>query len=195
MGHEKRIAVWGLLPEEIDSVAGCLPARGIDIVEVACATDLIAMDWLAILVNADAMGKDDRELLYWFYQEAGEAADALLFYGKDDVPAGLKRFIRTYRSFRDMDKNLKYVLLTAYRKKKNSENYSRILARAIRVLGRIRSRPGITTAALAEELEESPRAIQRSIETLRAAGEFIDYDASCRGWKLSFGKSVLLDEM
>lgn len=193
MNHEKRIATWGLLPEEIDTVAGCLPAKDIDLVEVTCATDLIAMNWLAILVNAEAMEKDDREMLYWFYQEAGEAVDTILFFGEAGVPAGLKRIIRTYHSIQDMGESLKYILLTAYREKKNTENFSKILRRALQVLGNIRANPGITTAALAERLEESPRSIQRSIETLRAAGECIDYDASLRGWKLDIGKSVLLD--
>lgn len=193
MNHEKRIAVWGLLPEEINTVASCLPAKDVDVVEVDCATDLIAMNWLAILVKAQAMEKDDREMLYWFYQEAGEAVDTVLFFGESDVPAGLKRIIRTYHSIQDMGESLKYILLTAYREKKNTENFSKILRRALQVLGSIRANPGITTAALAERLEESPRSIQRSIETLRAAGECIDYDTSLKGWKLGIGKSILLN--
>ena len=193
MKHEKRIAVWKLLPEEIDMAASCLPAKDIDIVEVTCATDLIAMSWLAILVNADAMAKDDREMLYWFYQEAGEAAETLLVFGASDVPAELRRIVRTYRSVQDVGENLKYILLTAYRKKKNSENFSATLARAIRILSYIRSTPGITTAALAERLEVSPRSIQRSIETLRVAGKWIEYDTVRKGWKLGMDKSILLD--
>lgn len=194
MNHEKRIAVWKLLPEEIELVVSCLPARDIDVVEVTCATDLIAMSWLAILVNADAMAIDDREMLYEFYQEAGEAAETVLFFGTPDVPAELKKLIRTYPSVRDTGENLKYILLTAYRKMKNSENFSATLSRAIRILSCIRSTPGITTAALAERLEVSPRSIQRSIETLRVAGEWIEYDTVRKGWKLGMDKSILLDD-
>lgn len=193
MKHEKRVAVWKLLPEEIDIVTSCLPAKDIDVVEVTCVTDLIAMSWLAILVNADAMAKDDQEMLYGFYQEAGEAAEALLVFGASDVPAELRRIVRTYHSIQDTGENLKYILLTAYRKKKNSENFSATLARAIRVLSYIRSTPGITTAALAERLEVSPRSVQRSIETLRVAGEWIEYDTVLKGWKLGMDKSILLD--
>lgn len=194
MNHEKRIAVWKLLPEEIGLVASCLPAKDIDVVEVTCATDLIAMNWLAILVNADAMTKDDREMLYGFYQEAGEGAETVLFFGASDVPIELKRIIRTYPSVQDTGENLKYILLTAYRKKKNSENFSATLTRAIRILSCIHSTPGITTAALAERLEVSPRSIQRSIDTLRVAGEWIEYDAARKGWKLGMDKSILLDD-
>lgn len=194
MVHEKRIAVWGLHQDEIDTVMSCLPVKEINVVEVVCATDLIAMDWMAIMVNANAMTKDDREMLYGFYQEVGDVAETVLFFGISDVPAELRRTIKAYPSIQSMGENLKYTLLSAYRRKKNSENFSASLARAIRILTYIRSTPGITTATLAERLEVSTRSIQRSIETLRVAGEWIEYDGTLRGWKLGMEKSILLDD-
>lgn len=181
MLHEKRIAAWGLSSDEIHAVKKVLPARDIDVAEVSCATDLIAINWLAILVQADAMTEDDRDLLYWFYQEAGDVSEAVLFFGNVDVPPELRRVIKIYPSFQAVDENLKYILLTAYRRKKNSENFSISLARAVRVLVDIRAHPGVTTAVLAEKLEVSPRSIQRCIETLRVAGEWIEYDSAHRG--------------
>ena len=194
MVHEKRIAVWGLLSDEIDMVMSCLPVKEINVVEVECATDLIAMDWMTIMVNANVMTKDDREMLYGFYQEVGDVAETVLFFGASDVPAELRRTIKAYPSIQSMGENLKYTLLSAYRRKKNSENFSASLARAIRILTYIRSTPGITTATLAERLEVSTRSIQRSIETLRVAGEWIEYDSTLRGWKLGMDKSILLDD-
>lgn len=195
MVHEKRIAVWGRLPDEIDTVMNFLPAKEINVVEVVCATDLIAMDWIAIMVNANVMTKDDREMLYGFYQEVGDVAETVLFFGTSDIPAELRRTIKAYPSIQSMGENLKYTLLSAYHRKKNSENFSASLARAIRILTYIRSTPGITTATLAERLEVSTRSIQRSIETLRVAGEWIEYDSILRGWKLGMGKSILLDDL
>lgn len=194
MVHEKRIAVWGLLPDEVGTVMRCLPVKEISVVEVVCATDLIAMDWMAIMINANVMAKDDREMLYGFYQEVGDVAETVLFFGISDVPAELRRTIKAYPSIQSMGENLKYTLLSAYRRKKNSENFSASLARAIRILTYIRSTPGITTAMLAERLEVSTRSIQRSIETLRVAGEWIEYDNTLKGWKLGMDKSILLDD-
>lgn len=194
MMREKRIAVWGLRPEEIDKVIACLPAKNIEVSEVTCATDLIALSWIAILVNAGAMEKDDREMLCGFYQEAGDAADLLLLFGASDVPTELRHIVKVYPDFQSTGENLKYILLSAYRRKKNSENFSASLARAIQILTSIRSTPGITTAKLAERLEVSPRSVQRSIETLRVAGEWIAYDTTLKGWKLGMDKSILLDD-
>ena len=53
----------------------------------------------------------------------------------------------------------------------------------------------ITTKELALRIEKSDRTVQRYIETLRCAGEFIEYDRKKKGWYLLVdGKSILLDE-
>lgn len=51
--------------------------------------------------------------------------------------------------------------------------------------------PGITTVQIAKEIEISQRSFQRYIETLRVAGEWIEYDRTLKGWKLTDGKSIL----
>lgn len=56
----------------------------------------------------------------------------------------------------------------------------------------IRSRSSIRTQELVEELELSPRTIQRYISTLQAAGEWIAYDHK-KGWYLQDGVSPLFD--
>ncbi|RHT71232.1 HTH domain-containing protein [Ruminococcaceae bacterium AM28-23LB] len=52
----------------------------------------------------------------------------------------------------------------------------------------------MSTRESAEKLEVSERSVQRYIETLRIAGEWIEYDTALKGWKLSVGKSVLWDD-
>ena len=86
---------------------------------------------------------------------------------------------------------MKYVLLGAYKKTKKNENFSSTLANTIIILSQIRNKPFITTKELAEKLELSERTTQRYIETLRVAGEWIEYDTSRKGWKLCDGKSIL----
>ncbi len=86
---------------------------------------------------------------------------------------------------------MKYILLSAYRKTKKNENFSATLANSLIILSEIRKHQYVTTKELAEKLELSERTVQRYIETLRVAGEWIEYDVSHRGWKLQTGKSVL----
>ena len=96
-----------------------------------------------------------------------------------------------YPTFEEFSDNAKYVLLSAYRRSKKNENFSATLANSIMILSLIRNKPFVTTKELAEKLELSERTVQRYIETLRVAGEWIEYDVSRRGWMLSEGKSML----
>ena len=84
--------------------------------------------------------------------------------------------------------------MDAQRKQKKHQNFSVVVANTLFVLSAIRKTPGISTKKLAEKLEVSERSVQRYIETLRIAGEWIEYDAASKGWKLSVGKSVLWDD-
>lgn len=90
-----------------------------------------------------------------------------------------------------MERIFKYLLIESCQKRKKSESFSATLANAIFILSSIRNFPGITTKELSDKLEISPRSVQRYIETLRIAGEWIEYDPAQKGWKLSTGKSVL----
>ena len=73
---------------------------------------------------------------------------------------------------------LKYDLLAAYRRQKKNTTFSRTIANALVVLTQIRKHPGVTTEILSGILELSPRTIQRYIESLRIAGEWITYNPS-----------------
>ena len=59
----------------------------------------------------------------------------------------------------------------------------------------IRNKANISTKKLAEKIERSPRTLQRYIETLRSAGEFIGYDRQKKTapngkWKITFIKRI-----
>ncbi|RHO54862.1 HTH domain-containing protein [Ruminococcaceae bacterium AM07-15] len=77
---------------------------------------------------------------------------------------------------------------------KKYKNFSIIVANTLFVLSAIKKTPGISTRESAEKLEVSERSVQRYIETLRIAGEWIEYDTALKGWELSVGKSVLWDD-
>ncbi|MBR3242802.1 MAG: HTH domain-containing protein [Parasporobacterium sp.] len=90
--------------------------------------------------------------------------------------------------------SLKYVLLNLWTRHKKASEYSERIAIAIKILRLIKSRSGISSKDLAEILSISKRSTQRYIETLRVAGEWIEYDPARHGWVLFDNKSLLLEE-
>ena len=158
--------------------------------------DIIAVNELAVIINTEAVPEEDMKILYEFYGEIAPFSETVVFIGKDkeELPENIQRYINVYESFDNLKDNLKYVLLSAYKKNKKTENFSSTLANAITILSLIRQRPYITSAQLAKKLEMSQRSVQRYIETLRVAGEWIEYDTEKKGWTLQAGKSVLLGD-
>ena len=189
--HAKLVATFGLDEEENAFIEKHLPQKECGIMDTDVVTDIIAIDEFAVIVRADAMSQSDMEMLYDFYGEVAPLSETVIFIGDVTVPANLKNHIAVYKDFDTLKENLKYILLSAYRKQKKSENFSATLANAILILSTIRRQPYITSAELAQKLEISPRSVQRYIETLRVAGEWIEYDTTHKGWYLQVGKSVL----
>ena len=189
--HAKLVATFGLDEEENAFIEKHLPQKECGIMDTDVVTDIIAIAEFAVIVRADAMSQSDMEMLYDFYGEVAPLSETVIFIGDVTVPANLKNHIAVYKDFDTLKENLKYILLSAYRKQKKSENFSATLANAILILSTIRRQPYITSAELAEKLEISPRSVQRYIETLRVAGEWIEYDTTHKGWYLQVGKSVL----
>ena len=189
--HAKLIATFGLDEEENAYIEKYLPQKECEIMDTDVVTDIVASSEFAVIVRADAMSQSDMELLYDYYGEVAPLSETVIFIGDVTIPANLKNHIVVYKDFDTLKENLKYILLSAYRKQKKSENFSATLANAILILSTIRRQPYITSAELAEKLEISPRSVQRYIETLRVAGEWIEYDTTHKGWYLQVGKSVL----
>lgn len=156
-----------------------------------CFTDIIACKSYAILINMSAVSDDDLDMLWDYYLEVGLTSESVVLGGNINVPKQLKNKMQIYQNFEELQDNLKYVILSAYRNNKKSESFSSTLANAIMILSQIRLYPGITTAQLAKKLEISQRSVQRYIETLRVVGEWIEYDRNLKGWKLTDGKSIL----
>ena len=65
----------------------------------------------------------------------------------------------------------------------------------LKTLSLIRKHPGITSKELASRVSVPLRTIQRTIAALQAAGEWIEYDRTLRGWKLFDGVSVLFGDV
>lgn len=185
------ILTYGLDENEISYIQQNLPQKDCNVAGTDTATDIVAMSELAVIVRAAAMDADDLAMLYEFYGEIAPFPETVILIGDVEVPENLRKHIAVYEDFESLRENLKYVLLSAYRRQKKSENFSTTLANAILILSTIRRRPYITSAELADILEMSQRSVQRYIETLRVAGEWIEYDTAHKGWCLQTGKSVL----
>lgn len=189
--HANLIATFGLNEDEKAYIEKNLPQKECEIMDTDVVTDIVASSEFAVIVRADAMSQADMDLLYDYYGEVAPLSETVIFIGDVMIPAKLRNHIAVYKDFDTLKENLKYILLSAYRKQKKSENFSATLANAILILSTIRRQPYITSAELAEKLELSQRSVQRYIETLRVAGEWIEYDTAHKGWHLQVGKSIL----
>lgn len=191
MIHTNNVFTYGFTPNEEKFIEKMLPTKKSILTSTDCFTDIIACKSYAILINMSAVSDDDLDMLWDYYLEVGLTSESVVLVGNVNVPKQLKNKMQVYQNFEELQDNLKYVILSAYRNNKKSESFSSTLANAIMILSQIRLYPGITTAQLAKKIEISQRSVQRYIETLRVVGEWIEYDRNLKGWKLTDGKSVL----
>ncbi len=190
-----RIGTLGLTKDELAAIAVNLPSADCDLVITDCGSDLIAVPHLALIVRSDDATSEELSVLWGFCSEVEEAAKTIISIGDVGIPSAVKSKVHVFPDFGTMIPKLKYLLLDALRKDKKDKAFSNTLANAIHILCAIRSRPGVTTRQLAEKLEISSRSVQRYIETLRVAGEWIEYDTKTRGWRLGCGgRSILWDD-
>lgn len=64
----------------------------------------------------------------------------------------------------------------------------------MKIMKLIKNNPYISTKALSEKTEISIRTTQRYIAALQLAGEFISYDYFKKGWYLSHGMSMFMED-
>ena len=187
------IDTYGLSAEQRAIVCENVPVKNCEVYYTDCFTDIIAMapGGMANIVMWDQLREKDIDLLIGYYSEIAPFSETLILIGDVDMPKELRKHVLIYDTFEDFSENMKYVLLNAYRKTKKDKSFSKTLANTITILSEIRKKPYTTTKELAEKLELSERTVQRYIETLRAAGEWLDYDVPHKGWKLTDGKSLL----
>ncbi len=191
MTHTDLIMMYGFSEDEVSRAETVLPNKQAEIADVECFTDILAVPSYAVLINVTNISKTDLETFFEYYTEVSYFSEILIIVGDTYIPENLKKSIHLYDTFDSLMGDLKYLLLTAYQRNKRNETFSTTLSNAIVILSEIRKYPGVTSAQLAEKLELSLRSVQRYIETLRVAGEWIEYDKALKGWKLTDGKSVL----
>jgi hypothetical protein len=189
-----RVTTFGLSEEQNKLVENALPTKGYELLDTDAPTDLIAISAAALIINAAALDTESREMMFDYYTEVGDCTDETVFWlGYPKPPHHLRAKFKCYENFEELAANLKYHLLSAHKKSKKAKDFSKQLMDCLLIMKLIRSRPGIRTQELADELELSMRTVQRYISTLQVAGEWIAYDHTKKGWYLQDGVSPLFD--
>lgn len=189
-----RVTTFGLSDEQNKVVENALPVKGYELLDTDASSDLIAISAAALIINAAALDTDSREMVFDYYTEVGDCTDETVFWiGSPKPPNHLRAKFKCYENFDELAVNLKYHLLSAHSKSKKAKDFSKQLMECLLIMKLIRSRPGIRTQEIVDELELSTRTVQRYISTLQAAGEWIAYDHTKKGWYLQDGVSPLFD--
>jgi len=189
-----RVITFGLSEQQNNLVKNALPTQGYDLLDTDAPTDLIAISAAALIINAAALDIERSEMIFDYYIEIGDCTDETVFWlGYPKPPSHLRAKFKCYQNFEELAVNFKYHLLSAHSKSKKAKDFSKQLMECLLIMKLIRSHPGIRTQELVEELELSTRTVQRYISTLQAAGEWIAYDHTKKGWYLQDGVSPLFD--
>ena len=191
---DDRVMTFGLTKMQNESVGKVLPIKECELYVTDVPEDLIAISASAVIINAEKLSKSNVDMMFDYYTEIGKSADETVYWiGVPEPPKQLQKVIRTYSCFDELSVELKYQLLTAYRKSRKAKDFSRKMADCIKIISLVKARPGIKTQEIAERLEVSTRTVQRYISTLRVAGEGIEYDNTKKGWFLPGNYSILFE--
>lgn len=191
---DDRVMTFGLTKMQNESVGKVLPIKECELYVTDVPEDLIAISASAVIINAEKLSKSNVDMMFDYYTEIGKSADETVYWiGVPEPPKQLQEVIRTYSCFDELSVELKYQLLTAYRKSRKAKDFSRKMADCIKIISLVKARPGIKTQEIAERLEVSTRTVQRYISTLQVAGEGIEYDNTKKGWFLPGNYSILFE--
>ena len=193
--NKRRIILFGLTDDEQQVVLKNKPSGNVEIFDATgCATDIIARSCFILIINPDNISEEELDELNGYYCEIDGMYDESIVFTKPNDKINLfdrKIKFTVYEDSRLFCDNVKYSILNALKGSKKNEGFSVQHANAITILSLIRNKKAVSTKQLAEKLEESERTVQRLIESLRLAGEWIEYDRKNKCWTLTAGKSIL----
>lgn len=192
---EHRISTYGLTDEQNSYIQKNIPVHDYKVMNTECASDLIAYSASSIIINASKLSTDDYDMIIDYYNEIKGCTDeTVIWIGKPEPHGPLKKQFKCFESFEVLQNKLKYILLSAHSKSQKAASYSKKLADGVKILSLIRNHPGITTNKISEDMELSVRTVQRYIAALQAAGEWIEYNRTLKGWQLQNGVSILFGD-
>lgn len=192
--YNKRVLTYGISEKQTKLLMNNLPTADIDVFDCSeCFTDIISTNYIVAVINPGVLLDEQIDYFNEMSEDFIITKERIVFVEKHPILDRLNKEIK-YTVFSDdfdFEAKIKYILLDSMREEKKVKTYSDTISQTIRVLSEIRHHPYITTAELASIIERTPRTVQRYINTLICAGEFLEYDRKKKGWYIFENKSVL----
>ena len=103
-----RVMTLGLSETELEILHHSLLSKNTEVFDTDEVTDLVALAAEVLIIKADALDKEGRELLLDYYNEVGDSCDEAVFWiGKPCLPKKLMKRFKIFASFDDLEKILK----------------------------------------------------------------------------------------
>ena len=184
------ISTFALTDEQIEMVEACeLRHQPVD--EWDCPEDVIAHYADLTVIDPSAADADSLALLAAYFTEADPETSRILLPSPCAAFDGIST-VRVIAGALDDAGKANVAVMRCLKETKRDIDHSQQVASTLRILFFIEGHPGVTTREIAGRFELSERTVKRRIRTLQAAGVFLEYDRSARGWTCAVDPEVTL---
>lgn len=117
-----RVMIFGLSEAELEILHKSLLTQNTKVFDTDEATDLVALAAEVIIIKADALDEEGRELLLDYYNEVADYSDEVVFWiGKPCMPKKLMKRFKVFVSFDDLANNFKQLTTLVFQKSNKSQ--------------------------------------------------------------------------
>ena len=117
-----RVMTFGLSEAELEILHKSLLSQNTEVFDTDVATDLVAVAAEVIIIKADALDKEGRELLLDYYNEVADYSDEAVFWiGEPCMPKKLMKRFKVFVSFDDLANNFKQLTTLVFQKSNKSQ--------------------------------------------------------------------------
>ena len=117
-----RVMIFGLSEAELEILHKSLLTQNTKVFDTDEATDLVALAAEVIIIKADALDEEGRELLLDYYNEVADYSDEVVFWiGEPCMPKKLMKRFKVFVSFDDLANNFKQLTTLVFQKSNKSQ--------------------------------------------------------------------------
>ena len=117
-----RVMTFGLAEAELEILHKSLLSQNTEVFDTDEATDLVALAAEVIIIKADALDKEGRELLLDYYNEVADYSDEVVFWiGEPCMPKKFMKRFKVFVSFDDLANNFKQLTTLVFQKSNKSQ--------------------------------------------------------------------------
>ena len=117
-----RVMTFVLAEAELEILHKSLLSQNTEVFDTDEATDLVALAAEVIIIKADALDKEGRELLLDYYNEVADYSDEVVFWiGEPCMPKKLMKRFKVFVSFDDLANNFKQLTTLVFQKSNKSQ--------------------------------------------------------------------------